>query len=174
MISYWYLLIEKHKVTNEMKLESITQTPRALGNLELYKFDRPYPESCTKYGLFSEKDLRTILETFDEEPTKWEIKQIIKAAKAFGDELAEDFSSENVMMGITQEGMTGYALKKGGFLLTALSSGSLYEAYQCVTGVCLDGVTPYPDAIAPDDKYFSPERLQRFAARLAGYLGIGE
>ena len=52
----------------------------------------------------------------------------LNEAKEFGIRLTEKFSAENIMMGITQAGMTSHVRKSMGEVLSALSTGSLYDA----------------------------------------------
>lgn len=171
-MTYWYLIIKSWKVTADMLRETVTKYPRELGNDILLKFDHPYPESCVGHNLMSEGDLRLILKEFENDSNHWKIKRTIRDAIDFGRGVIEDFATENVLMGITQEGLTGYALENSTFLIHALNSGSLYEAYKCMTGLELDGVTPYSNAIKTDDKFFARDRLDNYAKRIAEYLGI--
>lgn len=94
------------------------------------------------------------------------VKEVVyRPAVAFGKLLIEDFTTENIMMGITQAGKTkvvGEALEKLAFWA---SMGSLYEVLAEVERLklTLDG------SLAP---FVTAERLDAFKAEVRTYLGL--
>ena len=91
------------------------------------------------------------------------VKIVIARAIAFGQTLISEFAAENVVMGITQEGMTGTVRKNMSEVINALQTGLLYDA---ITEV---------KAIPPekkDSKYITNARLLQFVNKIEDYLGI--
>ena len=91
------------------------------------------------------------------------LRQIIIGAEAFGKKLSQDFKIENVVLGITQDGMTGTVLDKMSRVMAALDSGSLHEAISRIKAI--------PEA-DKDAKYITDARLLEAANKLEAYLGL--
>lgn len=88
---------------------------------------------------------------------------VIKSASDFGSELASEFAAENVLMGITQDGMTGLVMERLSSVTDALNTGSLYEAITRLK-------TLPPDSF--DLKYITSARVLAFMNKIEGYLGL--
>jgi hypothetical protein len=88
---------------------------------------------------------------------------VLAPAVAFGASLVNDFIAENVMMGITQDGMTATVLERMDAVLTALQTGSLYDSISKVRAI------PQADY---DTKYITSERLLIFINKVELYLGL--
>jgi hypothetical protein len=108
--------------------------------------------------------LETLITNHTTSPSLTDIvKQSINNAMVFGQSLLLDFSTENVLMGITQEGKTGEVLSKLSTVLPAIQSGSLYEAISRIKSI------PSSDY---DSKYITEARLLIFINKIEVYLGI--
>lgn len=91
------------------------------------------------------------------------IQHAIGAAMLFGQNLMTKFAAENVMLGITQDGKTGEVLNKMAPIISALQSGSLYEA---ITRAKAINPTTY------DTKYITHARIYSFINEIEAYLGL--
>jgi len=91
------------------------------------------------------------------------VKKIIYQAQQFGQILVAEFAAENVLMGITQEGMTGTVRKNMREVIDALSTGSLYDA--------IDEARLIPSD-KKDLKYITNARLLQFINKIETYLNI--
>lgn len=91
------------------------------------------------------------------------VESAIRASMKKGNDLIEKFAVENVMLGITSDGMTGQVLDVMAPVSEALRSGSLYEAIDRIK------------AIAPEDKdakYVTDARLLSAVNELETFLGV--
>lgn len=86
----------------------------------------------------------------------------IEAAKVFANELIDRFAAENVLLGVTQAGMTGTVLTKMSAVLTAMQTGSLYEAITRAKAI------PSSDF---DATFITGARLLLFVNKMEKYLG---
>lgn len=91
------------------------------------------------------------------------VQKIIADAMAFGANLISEFAAQNVMMGITQDGMTGTVRKNMSEVISALSTGSLYDAINEVRVLTQD---------KKDPKYITDVRLLQFINKIEDYLNI--
>lgn len=94
---------------------------------------------------------------------KLAVQKTIRAARTFGNQMVEDFSVDNVLLGITQDGMTGEVLNKMSQVIVALQSGSLYEA--------MDRIKAIPEE-DKDVKYITDDRLLDALNKIEMYLGL--
>lgn len=92
-----------------------------------------------------------------------QIKRVINSASNFGMDLMNDFAAENVIMGITQDGMTGTVRKACSEVIDCLVTGSLYDAIKEVKSIPLE---------KKDSKYLTNARLTIFINKIETYLGI--
>lgn len=92
-----------------------------------------------------------------------QIKKNVSEAMSFGDLLIQEFAAENVLLGITQAGMTGTVLVKLSGVLEAVSAGSLYEAISRIKTV------PQSDY---DSTFITAARLLAFVNKIEDYLGV--
>lgn len=92
-----------------------------------------------------------------------QVKKIISDAMTFGNDLIRDFAAENVLMGITQDGMTGTVRRNLASVVSCLTTGSLYDAIHEIKAI------PPEDK---DSKYMSNARLTIFMNKIEDYLGV--
>lgn len=90
-------------------------------------------------------------------------RSAIRRAVAFGNQLVEDFSVENVVLGITVDMMTGPVLTKMSPVSDALRSGSLHEAISRLKSI------PAQDK---DVKYITDVRLLDAVNKIETFLGV--
>jgi len=90
------------------------------------------------------------------------VSQIVKAAIEFGNSLLVEFSTENILLGITQDGMTKTVRQAMTEIILALQTGSLYDA--------IDEIDLIP-AESKDGKYITDARLQEYKQKIQDYLG---
>lgn len=96
-------------------------------------------------------------------PAQKQVEALISQAIYFGNQLVIEFAAQNVLMGITQAGMTATVRAVTGSVMLALQTGSLYDAIQ----ECRD--------IAPSDMdgvFITEARLLTFVHKIETYLGI--
>lgn len=91
------------------------------------------------------------------------VERIIAAAKVFANSIIDRFAAENVLLGITQAGMTGAVLNKMSGVMSALLTGSLYEAIARTKAI------PESDY---DATFITEARLLSFVNKIESYLGI--
>lgn len=87
----------------------------------------------------------------------------VSRAIGFGQAVLTDFATDNVLLGITQDGKTGEVLTKMAGVMQALQSGSLYEAIARAKAI------PEEDK---DVKYITDARLLEFVNKIEAHLGI--
>lgn len=92
-----------------------------------------------------------------------QVQMVIANAIVFGGNLISQFAAENVMMGITQDGMTGTVRKNMSEVLSALQTGSLYDVILEVKSLTAD---------KKDAKYITDARLLQFINKIEDYLQI--
>lgn len=102
-------------------------------------------------------------EDITEEAQVQSIANVVRKAMSFGNDLMVEFSTENVMMGITQDGMTKTVRKNMSQVMSALMSGSLYDA--------IDEAKSIPEQ-SKDPKYLTDARLLQYVNKIEEYLGI--
>lgn len=91
------------------------------------------------------------------------VQKIISDAISFGNGLISEFAATNVIMGITQDGMTGTVRKNMSEVISALGTGSLYDAIAEVRALTVD---------KKDAKYITDVRLLSFINKIETYLAI--
>lgn len=91
------------------------------------------------------------------------VKTVIANSITFGQSIIAEFAAENVMMGITQEDMTGPVRKNMAEIISALSTGSLYDAIVEAKNLPED---------KKDSKYVTDARLLQFVNKIETYLNI--
>jgi hypothetical protein len=87
----------------------------------------------------------------------------VKAAIDFGSQLLVDFATENVLLGITADGMTKTVRQNMSEIILALQTGSLYDA--------IDEIDSFP-VENKDAKYITDARLQEYRDKITNFLGI--
>lgn len=91
------------------------------------------------------------------------VREIIRNARVFGNQIIEDFAVQNVILGITQDGLTGHVRQTCSQVIDCLVTGSLYDAINQIKAI--------PNE-AKDPKYLSNARLTIFCNRIEAYLGV--
>lgn len=87
----------------------------------------------------------------------------IEDAMNFGNKLMVEFTTQNILMGITQDGKTSQVRKALAEVIICLSTGSLYDAIAEVKAVPVE---------KRDSKYLTAARLTAFINKIETYLGI--
>jgi len=88
---------------------------------------------------------------------------VLAPAVSFGETVMSDFTAENILLGITQYEMTARVLEVMGAVVTALQTGSLYDAIAKVR------------QISPSDYdsiFITGPRLLAFINKVETYLGL--
>jgi hypothetical protein len=91
------------------------------------------------------------------------VQNILANAKAFGENLMNEFTTENIMLGITADSMTGTVRKNMVEVIMALQTGSLYDAITEAKAIPAD---------KKDAKYITDARLLAFVNKIETYLGV--
>jgi hypothetical protein len=91
------------------------------------------------------------------------IESVIGSAIAFGSSLVKSFAAQNVLLGITQAGKTNEVRNKMSGVLSALQTGSLYDAIAQAKAI---------DEADYDSTFITAPRLLNFVNKLETYLGI--
>lgn len=92
-----------------------------------------------------------------------QLDAVLDEAIAFGMALQKEFTKQNMVLGITQDNMTGTVRKAMIEVLSALQTGSLYDAITEAKAI---------PAEAKDPKYITNARLLAFVNRIEEYLQI--
>jgi hypothetical protein len=79
----------------------------------------------------------------------------------FGLKLIQEFATENVLLGITQYGMTNLVRKRSAEVLSALSCGSLYDAITEINAI---------PAEHKDARFITDERMNVFKNKIMAFL----
>lgn len=95
--------------------------------------------------------------------TKQIVTAKIDSAIKFGMSLVTEFAADNVIMGITQDGMTSTVRKNMEQVFLAVSTGSLYDA--------IFEIKQIPPE-KKDSKYITDSRLLVFINKIETYLNI--
>jgi len=91
------------------------------------------------------------------------IQNALSSAKSFGEAIMNEFTVENITLGITADVMTGTVRKNMSEVIMALQTGSLYDA------IIEAKLIP---AIQKDAKYITDARLLSFVNKIETKLGI--
>lgn len=91
------------------------------------------------------------------------ILAVVSGARVFGTNLLDQFAAENVMLGITQDGLTGQVLDIMQPVMTALLAGSLDEAMNRIRAI---------DVEDKDEKYITDARLLEYINKIETYLEL--
>jgi len=99
----------------------------------------------------------------DNDPFQYILDNVIRPARAFGQQVMDEFIAENVLLGITQSGKTNSVRKLMVEVQGALACGSLYDAIYEARQIPVESRDPV---------FVSAARILQFINRLEGYLGI--
>jgi hypothetical protein len=91
------------------------------------------------------------------------IESVIRNSITFGSKLITQFAAENVLLGITQAGMTSAVRQHMGEVISALQTGSLYEAIANAKAVPSGN---------KDATFITDVRILSFVNKIESYLGI--
>lgn len=94
------------------------------------------------------------------------VNAVVEAAKAFGEKIVKEFKTENVLMGITQQGKTVAVTKYLHWIEHHTLGGSLYAALEEIAAKQAEGL---PTDLAP---FITNDRLNGFKNKIKTYLGI--
>ena len=103
------------------------------------------------------------IEDFNETNKRCQTARSINDALAFGNTIKKDFVAENVMLGITQRGLTGHVRKMMREVKDAIDSGSLYDA---ITEIKLLNPADFDSVI------ITPARILVFRNKIETYLQV--
>jgi hypothetical protein len=92
-----------------------------------------------------------------------QLDRVLTNAINFGMQIMKDFTKENMVLGITQDGMTGTVRKAMIEVISALQTGSLYDAIAEAKAIPQE---------SKDAKYITDARLLSFVNKIEEYLGI--
>jgi hypothetical protein len=101
-------------------------------------------------------------QTPNSEEIQLQYRAVVNSAMQFGNKVMLDFATENVLMGITQDGMTNAVRKAMTEVMSALLSGSLYDAIYEIRQI---------PAESKDVKYVTDARLLVYVNKIETYLG---
>lgn len=90
------------------------------------------------------------------------LENIVARSKLFGQGLIDKFAAENIAMGITQSGLTGHVRRTMIDVVSALFTGSLYDAIAEARAI--------PDN-AKDSTFITNARLLEFINAIEDFLG---
>lgn len=96
-------------------------------------------------------------------PINLQVQNVIKKAMEFGNQILIEFAAENVLLGITQAGMTTAVRNATARIVSALQTGSLYDAINECRAV------PAQDK---DATFVTDARLLLFVNKIEVYLGL--
>lgn len=99
----------------------------------------------------------------DNDPFEYIKRNILIPARSFGNDIIDDFAAENILLGITQAGLTNHIRKTCREVTDALRSGSLYDALYEVRQI---------PAEAKDSTFLTDARLLAFVNKIEAYLGL--
>lgn len=91
------------------------------------------------------------------------IESVISKAIAFGNGLITKYAAENVMLGITQAGMTSTVRSRMTDVISAIQTGSLYDV--------IHEIKTFPEE-NKDAVFITNARLLLFCNKIEAYLGI--
>lgn len=90
------------------------------------------------------------------------VKQAVKAAKEFGSNLADEFSAENVVLGI-DTATSALLIQRLAGLFQALQAGSLFVGVEFLK---------HFDPLLMDETFLTEARLLKYLNKMEDYLGI--
>ena len=91
------------------------------------------------------------------------IEGVINAAIKFGAGLMTKYAAENVLLGITQAGMTSVVRTRMGSVISALQTGSLYDVIAEAKAIPADH---------KDGTFITDTRLLNFVNKVETFLGL--
>lgn len=91
------------------------------------------------------------------------VETSIRNAIKFGEKMLVTYAAENIMLGITQDGMTGTVIDRLGSVIVCLQSGSLYDVIARIKAIPVEHY---------DSKYITAVRLLSFVNKVEDYLGL--
>lgn len=110
-----------------------------------------------------ETEIDTAITSFTQLTPVKQVQQVVRMAVDFGNQVIFDFTVENVLLGITQMGLTSHVRRVTTPIITALTTGSLYDAIAEVRLLNTDDF---------DSVILTPARLLTFRNKIEAYLGV--
>jgi hypothetical protein len=107
--------------------------------------------------------LQTVINNHNPLTSDEYVRSLIRSARAFGSKTIEDFATENVMLGITQDKKTRRVRKIMREVKDSLDSGSLKDA--------IIEVKLIPPSLY-DSKYITATRLLAHVNKIEAFLGV--
>ena len=107
-----------------------------------------------------EEDITELVNQFIYSKT---IESIVNNAIQFGNAVIVEFAAENIALGITQAGMTGPVRQATSEVVSALQTGSLYDAIAECKAIPAEN---------KDSTFITDTRLLSFVNKIEEYLGI--
>lgn len=112
---------------------------------------------------FQKSTLDTVVSSHILTTTREQIDAIIDGALTFGNKITRDFVAENVMLGITQRGLTKHVRTMFKEVKDAIQTGSLYDAISEIRAL---------DPNDFDNVVITPARVLLFRNKIETYLGV--
>lgn len=161
------VLVRESNIENLSELQSeINKLSGSVSNQLLYidSIDSSlYLNFETEVTVAHEEQIDLVIGAFNQLTPLKQVQQIVQNAINFGNQIIFDFTVENVLLGITQLGLTTHVRKVTTEIITALTTGSLYDAIVEVKAL-------HPDDL--DSDILTPARLLKFRNKLEAYLGL--
>lgn len=105
------------------------------------------------------------IENLSAQAVKENVENAVGNAMGFGAKMLREFAAENILLGITQDGKTKSVRRAMSEVISALSTGSLYDA--------IDELRSIPEE-SKDLKYITNARLLDAVNKIEAYLGLDE
>lgn len=121
------------------------------------EFENP----CMEYKFAAEYQVE--IEDITQELQNQAVQDAVKKAIDFGQKVLVQFSSENIQLGITQAGMTKQVRQVMSEVISALSTGSLYDAIDEAKAIPLE---------SKDATFVTDARLLKYVNMVESYLEI--
>lgn len=121
-----------------------------------------HPEVIAVQGVPAHKGIQ-LKATAASDKAQEAVHKAVRAAMDFGSSLITDFAAENILLGITSDGMTKTVRQHMSEIILALQTGSLYDA--------IDEIDNFP-AENKDAKYITDARLQEYKDKITTFLGV--
>lgn len=115
-------------------------------------------------SLEQEQQVLQIVENHDPVDVTSQIRQIVRNARIFGEDLIDTFATENILMGITQAGKTKAVSDYLADVTRYAQTGSLYEVINEIDRLIALGI---PSDLSP---FVTNQRMNDFKQKVITYL----
>lgn len=144
-------------LTKQQKEQSLCEKVQK-ANVLRFLIRSMFPEIVTNLSEDQIDFHLNLIATYEQTP-----ECIIENAMSFGTKLMVEFTTENIYMGITQDGMTKQVRKTLQEVQNCILSGSLKDAIDEIKLIPID---------KKDPKYLTDARLLSFVNKIETYLNI--